>query len=180
MWNSPFLYVTKIHFSRWWHTNQDICNFTNYGGPWGQRRTFPPWYWNWQNTSPITLLEKKVYFDLEARFFFSFRKLFSCLLLGDSAVTLIFVSFFYRTQLPVKLRNRVRMNAIEPSDMFEYISRHFKAYNFNNMQSIQAKSLYISHVVSNFHGTQIEIWAGSRPVGNSKKNKKQGWLWVTF
>jgi hypothetical protein len=109
-----------------------------------------------------------------SRFFFSFRKLFSCLLLGDSAVTLIFVSFFYRTQLPVKLRNRVRMNAIEPSDMFEYISRHFKAYNFNNMQSIQAKSLYISHVVSNFHGTQIEIWAGSRPVGNSKKKKKQG------
>merc|ERR1712037_772539 len=42
-----------------------------------------------------------------------------------------------RTQLPVKLRNRVRMNAVEPSDMFEYISRHFKAYNFNDMHRIQ-------------------------------------------
>ena len=35
------------------------------------------------------------------------------------------------------------MNAVEPSDMFEYISRHFKAYNFNDMHRIQAKSLYI-------------------------------------
>ena len=55
----------------------------------------------------------------------------------QSVFDCIFVLLFYRTQLPVKLRNRVRMNAVEPSDMFEYISRHFKAYNFNNMESIQ-------------------------------------------
>ena len=36
------------------------------------------------------------------------------------------------------------MNVVEPSDMFEYISRHFKAYNFDNMESIQAKSLYVN------------------------------------
>ena len=71
------------------------------------------------------------------------------------------------------------MNAVEPSDMFEYISRQFKAYNFNNMQSIQAKSLYISHAVSNFHGTEIDIWAGFGPVGNTEiKNLSQ--LQATF
>ena len=67
------------------------------------------------------------------------------------------------------------MNAVEPSDMFEYISRHFKAYNFDNMQSIQAKSLYISHVVSNFHGTEIEILAGFWLVGKTEKN-----IWADY
>ena len=67
------------------------------------------------------------------------------------------------------------MNAVEPSDMFEYISRHFKAYNFNNMQSIQAKPLYISHVVSNFHGTEIEILAGFWLVGKTEKN-----IWADY
>ena len=67
------------------------------------------------------------------------------------------------------------MNAVEPSDMFEYISRQFKAYNFNNMQSIQAKSLYISHAMSNFHGTEIEIWAGFGPVGNTEKK-----IWADY
>ena len=32
------------------------------------------------------------------------------------------------------------------------------------------KSLYISHVVSNFYWTEIEIWAGFGPVGNTEKN----------
>ena len=60
------------------------------------------------------------------------------------------------------------MNAVEPSDMFEYISRHFKAYNFNNMHSIQAKPLYISHVVSSFHETAIEILTCFRAIGNNE------------
>ena len=34
---------------------------------------------------------------------------------------------------------------------------------------IQAKSLYISRAVSNFYGTEIEIWAGFGPVGNTEK-----------
>ena len=67
------------------------------------------------------------------------------------------------------------MNAVEPSDMFEYISRHFKAYNFNNMQSIQAKPLYISHVVSNFHETEIEILTCFRVIGNTEKK-----IWADF
>ena len=32
-----------------------------------------------------------------------------------------------------------------------------------------AKSLYISRVASNFYGTEIEIWAGFGPVGNTEK-----------
>ena len=32
-----------------------------------------------------------------------------------------------------------------------------------------SKSLYISHAVSNFYGTGIEIWAGFGPVGNTEK-----------
>ena len=29
----------------------------------------------------------------------------------------------------------------------------------------------ISHAVSNFYGTEIKIWAGFRPVGNTEKSK---------
>ena len=32
------------------------------------------------------------------------------------------------------------------------------------------KSLYISRAVSNFYGTEIKIWAGFGPVGNTEKN----------
>jgi hypothetical protein len=35
--------------------------------------------------------------------------------------------------------------------------------------SSRAKSLYISRAVSNFYGTEIEIWAGFRPVAILKK-----------
>ena len=38
-----------------------------------------------------------------------------------------------------------------------------------NSVVMQAKSLYISRAVSNFYGTEIEIWAGFRPVGNTEK-----------
>ena len=31
----------------------------------------------------------------------------------------------------------------------------------------RAKSLYISRAVSNYYGTEIEIWAGFGPVGNN-------------
>ena len=34
---------------------------------------------------------------------------------------------------------------------------------------LQAKSLYINHMVSNFYGTGIEIRAGFGPVGNTEK-----------
>ena len=37
------------------------------------------------------------------------------------------------------------------------------------MLLVVAKSLYISHAVSNFCGTEIEIWAGLGPVGNTEK-----------
>ena len=39
------------------------------------------------------------------------------------------------------------------------------------------KPLYISRAVSNFYGTEIEIWAGFGPVENTKK---MGQLWATF
>ena len=32
------------------------------------------------------------------------------------------------------------------------------------------QSLYISHMVSNFYGTEIEIWAGFKPVGITEKD----------
>ena len=35
---------------------------------------------------------------------------------------------------------------------------------------VQAKSLYISHAVSNLNGTEFEIWAGFGPVGSTEKN----------
>jgi hypothetical protein len=34
---------------------------------------------------------------------------------------------------------------------------------------LHPKSLYISHAVINFYGTEIEIWAGFGPVGNTEK-----------
>ena len=40
------------------------------------------------------------------------------------------------------------------------------------------KSLYISCAMSNFYGTEIEIWAGFGLVGNTEK--KLGQLWATF
>ena len=38
-----------------------------------------------------------------------------------------------------------------------------------NSVVMQAKSLNISHAVSNFYGTEIQIWAGFGPVGNTEK-----------
>ena len=34
----------------------------------------------------------------------------------------------------------------------------------------QLRSLYLSRAVSNFYGTEIEIWAGFGPVGSTEKN----------
>ena len=36
-------------------------------------------------------------------------------------------------------------------------------------QILETKSLYISHPVSNYYGTEIEIWAGFGPIGNTEK-----------
>ena len=36
-------------------------------------------------------------------------------------------------------------------------------------QQVLPKSIYISCAVSNFYGTEIEIWAGFGPVGNTEK-----------
>ena len=35
--------------------------------------------------------------------------------------------------------------------------------------TLQPKSLYISRVVSYFYGTEIQIWAGFGPIGNTEK-----------
>ena len=40
-------------------------------------------------------------------------------------------------------------------------------------QHQQPKSLYISHAVSNFYGTENEIWAGFGPVGSTEKKIRQ-------
>ena len=42
-----------------------------------------------------------------------------------------------------------------------------------NSVVMQAKSLYISRAVSNFYGTEIEIWAGFGPAGGTEKNLGQ-------
>ena len=42
----------------------------------------------------------------------------------------------------------------------------------------QLRSLYLSRAVSNFYGTEIEIWAGFGPVGST--DKKLGRLWAIF
>ena len=47
--------------------------------------------------------------------------------------------------------------------------------DYSNMHT---KSLWISCVVSNFYGTEIEIWSGYGEVGNTEK--KLGQLWATF
>ena len=39
---------------------------------------------------------------------------------------------------------------------------------------MSTKSYYVSPAVSNFYGTEIEIWAGFGPVGNSGKR------WVDY
>ena len=41
------------------------------------------------------------------------------------------------------------------------------------------KSLYRNRTGRHFYGTENEIWAGFRPVGNTEK-KIGGWLWATF
>ena len=43
------------------------------------------------------------------------------------------------------------------------------------MVSNQSHCMYISHVVSNFYGTEIEIWAGFGLVGSTKKN-----IWADY
>ena len=38
-----------------------------------------------------------------------------------------------------------------------------------NQQHVKANLLYMSRAVSNFYGTEIKIWAGFGPVGNTEK-----------
>ena len=38
-----------------------------------------------------------------------------------------------------------------------------------NLVYIHPKSFYVSRAVSNFHVTEIEIWAGFGPVGSTEK-----------
>ena len=40
-------------------------------------------------------------------------------------------------------------------------------------QPTESKSLYISHAVSNFYGTKLEMWAGFGPVRNVLKKMDQ-------
>jgi hypothetical protein len=40
---------------------------------------------------------------------------------------------------------------------------------FSDFTIMSDQSLYISHVVSNFYGTEIQIWAGFRPVSITEK-----------
>ena len=40
--------------------------------------------------------------------------------------------------------------------------------------------MYIRHAVSNFYGTEIEIWAGFGPVGNTKKYLGRSWTTKEF
>ena len=40
---------------------------------------------------------------------------------------------------------------------------------------MEPKSLYLSCAVSNFYGTEIEIWAGFGPVGNTEKK-----IWADY
>ena len=47
------------------------------------------------------------------------------------------------------------------------------------LHNIHTKSLYITHPVSNFYETEIEIWTGFGPVGNTEK-KKIGPIMSTF
>jgi hypothetical protein len=47
-----------------------------------------------------------------------------------------------------------------------------KCICYIELMTMHTKSLYISRAVSNFYGTEIEIWAGFGPVGN---NEKENW-----
>ena len=43
-----------------------------------------------------------------------------------------------------------------------------KKIDFLFIDWLQAKSLYVSRTVSNFHGTEFEIWAGFGPVDSTE------------
>ena len=40
---------------------------------------------------------------------------------------------------------------------------------FSYVPLLLPKSLYISRAVSNFYGTEMKIWAGFGPIGNTEK-----------
>ena len=49
--------------------------------------------------------------------------------------------------------------------------RYFLSPQGNGLGGLRLpKSLYISWVLSNFYGTEIKIWAGFGPIGNTEKN----------
>ena len=53
-----------------------------------------------------------------------------------------------------------------------YIFTYQRFYFHNDVKTFmmsQPKSLYISRAVSDFYETEIEIWAGFCPVGNTEK-----------
>ena len=77
-----------------------------------------------------------------------------------------------------------KLLATEPTDHFSFfllllslvlktINRKTKMLEEEHAIGIllmSAKSLHTSRAVSNFYGTEIEILAGLRPVGNTEKN----------
>ena len=42
-------------------------------------------------------------------------------------------------------------------------------------QILETKSLHISHAESNYYGTEMEIWAGFGPIGNTEKK-----IWADY
>ena len=48
--------------------------------------------------------------------------------------------------------------------------------NVFNHSVAHTKSLYISHAVSNFYGTEMEIWAGFGPVDITEKKS----IWANY
>ena len=54
-----------------------------------------------------------------------------------------------------------------------------KSYHGFPMRVFSAKSLFSSRAERHFYGTEIVIWAGFGPIGNTEK-KSLGRLWATF
>ena len=62
------------------------------------------------------------------------------------------------------LQNLVQIKKFQKKDLQRF-DEEVPIWNI----SFVPKSLYISHAVSNCYGTEIEIWAGFRSIGNTEK-----------
>ena len=79
-------------------------------------------------------------------------------------------NFFHSVSIYAQLFENIKMNQFLILESSVHAALVFTASSLVEIFQLRGpKSLYISHLVSNFYGTEIEIWAGFGLVSITEK-----------